>query len=554
MGGSKRIYFDGGLPQGKWGVRVARLEAYLRQLVTYQANNRELKSGNYSGTESSVPVESLFDFFRPVRPKFRVLPATPFLVPAALESLASSQFAEIVEVIPGEADAFCAAAARESGGLVVTGDSDLLVYDLGLNGGVAFLEQFEHRVCEGSPGSHYLLANLAIPREITQRLDVESMQRLAFELKGDPSIALQEAVQRSKREIGLTGKRPYYQVFCEEYAKEMAMSHDGQVGSLVTSSQLLDPRLSELALQFGDPQQNIVHMYLPFLIEDPSRVSAWGVSRGLRALAYTILAGLGTQRRTPSILEYSRRDIRIVANDVRVLDSSETLHSAKTLIRKLVAVKDRFAALAPTIGWRIFGMIEVFSRYVEGGRPLPSHHDFSKIFPGNQGRLSSWQDVQLAAMMQAALYSMRLLKQALDCVNRTQKGTGRQELEVLELHSHLESLPSLQELIPTWQGPEDIDMLGFELNTILAFVKNWAQTVQDDDQEEESADNVSTPAYQPGTPERVESETPWVAVKSRHTKLKRKDTIIKNVETTVKTHAKRVQNIYGMLADTSYNP
>lgn len=490
---SEKVYFDGYLPPQKRVVRISRLESYLKQLVTYHANNRDLKSENYGSTEPPLSVDSLFGFSRPVPAKFRGLPAAPFLVPAALERLASSQFADVVEIVPGEADSFCAAAARKSGGLVVTGDSDLLVYDLGLNRGVIFLDQLELRACDGTPGNYSLAANVAIPHQIGRRLGIESVQRLAFELKDDPSITLQEAVRRSQNDIGLAGKRIYYQIFCEEYAKETSTSNDKEMDNQISSSQMLDPRLSELALQCDDAQQNTVHMYLPFLMEDPSRASTWGVSSGLRSLAYTLLVGLDSQRLTPIILEYSRRDIRIVATGVRILDSSDLALAAKILNRKLVAIRDRFVTLSPASTWRIFGMVEVFFWYMDSGRTLPSHLAFSKVFRGSKGDLISWQDVQLSAMLQAALYSTRLLKQVLNHVKY--RATTRLESKLSMLQSHLEKLPPLQELIPSQHELEDIASMGFEPDITYAFVKEWVQTEQDDD---ESPRILSIPGHRPG--------------------------------------------------------
>lgn len=549
---SEKIYFDGYLPTQKRAVRISRLESYLRQLVSYHANNKDFRSGNYGGDESLLSVESLFDFARPVPAKFRGLPAAPFLVPAALERLARSQFADVVEVVAGEADFFCAATARMSGGFVVTGDSDLLVYDLGPDGGVVFLEQLELRPCDGSPGEYCLTTNMAISHEICQRLDIENVQRLAFELKEDPSITLQEAVQRSKKDIGLTGKRIYYHLFQKEYATETVRSLNEKTCSGIGASQILDPRLSELALQCDDAQQNTVYMYLPFLIEDPSRASAWGVSSGLRSLAYTLLAGLDRQRSVPCILEYSRRDVRIVATSVCILDNSELILSAKMMNRKLVAIHNQFATLSPAETWNIFGLIEVFSSYVDRGRALPSRPAFSKLFRSSEGNIIAWQDVQLSAMVQAALYSTRLLKQALHLVNSS--GTTRLESDLSALDSCLEKLPSLQELIPSRHHIVDLALLGLEPDTVFDFVKKWAQTAQDDNDRDESAGSLDLPPNEPNTPlGKVESETAWIAVKSKHTKLKRKNNVVRDVETVVVTPAKRVPNIYGMLADTSYD-
>ncbi|MBE7179732.1 MAG: hypothetical protein INR71_00735 [Terriglobus roseus] len=90
----------------------------------------------------------------PAPSHLRLLPPAPFVVPAVIEALRESGYRDVVRVVPGEADPYCAEDVRLHGGFVVTGDSDLLVYDLGQVGGVVFLQDFSLGT---SPSSFHML-------------------------------------------------------------------------------------------------------------------------------------------------------------------------------------------------------------------------------------------------------------------------------------------------------------------------------------------------------------------------------------------------------------
>ena len=265
----------------------------MKQITNFYANSKDLKIVNGPPGPSLADDHVLFDFCRPVPAKFRGLPAAPFLVPAVLDALlGSSQYAKVTEMVPGEADLFCAAAARMSSGMVLTGDSDLLVYDLGPKGGVVFFNQLELRQCDKVPSFYALTARVANSTETANVLGVESVQRLAFEIKEDPTITLLEAVRRSKNGFDGTNRKTLYETFSREYAEEESKSQHLARKPLF---QLVDPRLSELVVQFSMTAEETLHMYLPFIIEDPSRASAWSVSQNLRSCAYSIIANSNTK-------------------------------------------------------------------------------------------------------------------------------------------------------------------------------------------------------------------------------------------------------------------
>ncbi|KAI4146515.1 MAG: hypothetical protein L6R39_003434, partial [Caloplaca ligustica] len=137
----------------------------------------------------------------PLSASLRTIPAPPFLVPAVLDALArSNQYAAITTVVPGEADPYCALAARNLDATILTSDSDLLVYDIGPKASVMFFNQIST-----SPGEAVLdtvlQANVFVTAAIAKRLQLPNLHRLAYEIKADPTVSFAEALRRAKSPV-----------------------------------------------------------------------------------------------------------------------------------------------------------------------------------------------------------------------------------------------------------------------------------------------------------------------------------------------------------------
>ncbi|KAL8938978.1 MAG: hypothetical protein Q9216_003604 [Gyalolechia sp. 2 TL-2023] len=208
------IFFDGALPLHKRPVRISRLESSLKDLTKLHGQYPKgfpttslLPHSSQQQHSSGNNPRSLFTpTTNPLTPFHRLLPAPPFLVPAVLDALATSKYASVASIVPGEADPYCALAARdEGGGVILTSDSDLLVYDTGIHGSsVVFfnsIELFASETKAGHPNS-VLRANIFHPPSISKRLNLPGLQRLAYEIKSDPSIGLSEALSRARRDVG----------------------------------------------------------------------------------------------------------------------------------------------------------------------------------------------------------------------------------------------------------------------------------------------------------------------------------------------------------------
>lgn len=425
---------------------------------------------------------------RSLPPARKVLPPPAFLVPAVLDSLRTSGYAPVTSVVPCEADLFCARAALEPNRTILTNDSDLLLYDLGVSGEVVFFNQIEIRnTHEISSDCAVLYAFVSQPSKIASRLGLRGLRRLAFEIREDKSINLRNAVMRAKQSVASFApespsiRQSDFKNFENQYDTKLsgfeAITRAGMTfGTDVSQGCFLDPRLSELVSRCPYPAS----MFLPFLTDDPSRSSAWDVSQGLRYFTYSCLLFKNSDTVLEQVLEFVRRGARIVRDDVSLLSCEETIHYAKLLAQKLENFKSFLAKFPKQAIWRPYALCEVLSWYVDSEKKLPSKDILITVFSGTpkNGQLS-WNEVHISAQLQAVLYTLRMLHQILihlivhaqemiETDKMVRKGTltetfggfsSRLEFryehpkqlppELLALEQLLRSLPLLDELVPS---------------------------------------------------------------------------------------------------------
>ena len=431
----EHIYFDGLLPPGKHDIRVERLRSYLKQLITYQILNPNRLPTRSDKVELSIESRHLFGTFS-VQSTSRGLPATPFLVPAVIEALGSSHHAETVEIVPGEADSYCAQATRRSGGIILTSDSDLLIHNLGDSGAVAFFNQVQLLKCNECSGQN-ISAGISAASDISNSLGLKNLLRLGFEIKEDSSVTLAEAVRRAKVSID-GGKVDLFQEFCSEYEEIASLVRFPLLTGI--HQEIKDPRISELALQTLSSESSTIRMYLPFLIEDTTRASAWSVGSGIRAFAYSLLIISSKRKQMPSILEYSRQANRILPREINLLDSDVCVTYAKAFEERISLIVASFKNCSEATLWRTIGMIEVYSWYIAEERTQQSDDLVANVVNRKRG-LSSWQEIQFSAQLQAALYSIRIVSQLLPCTDKFSSNFSNLSLYLLRL-------PALEELFP----------------------------------------------------------------------------------------------------------
>lgn len=366
-----------------------------------------------------ITAAETIDSTRTLTPTRQALPTPAFIVPAVLDALRVSGYASVTSVVPGEADLFCARAALEPNRTIFTNDSDLLLYDLGASGEVVFLNQFEIK-CSPS-GCAILYAHVSQPSKIASRLGLRGLRRLAFEIREDTSIHLRSAVMRAKQSVAILApespsvRQRAFKKFESEYDTNLsgfeAITRARMTfGTDVSQGSFLDPRVSELVSRSPYPSS----IFLPFLTDDRSRISAWDVSRELRYFAYSCLVFKNSDTSLEQVSEYLRRGSRIVEDDVSLLSCEETIEYATTLVEKLERFKIFLADFSTQAIWRPYALCEVFGWYYDSGKKLPSKDTLITVFSGSiKSEKLSWNEVHISAQLQAVLYSLRMLHQIL---------------------------------------------------------------------------------------------------------------------------------------------
>ncbi|KAL2128394.1 hypothetical protein VTI74DRAFT_9250 [Chaetomium olivicolor] len=410
------IYFDSYLPSSKRPERIQRLIKSTRALIKY-----------HSAYLAGVPKASLehafdaaVDLFPntwPGQPKAQP-PPPAFLVPAVIDALRdSSEFGHLVVLAPGEADGFCADHVRRNGGTVLTSDSDLLVHDLGEAGGVIFFTDIEAATEE-----HKLVAPQYRPWALCERLSLKpdtGLQYLAFEINRDPHLTLQKAIGRAKCSEAVSASRAEYAEFLAEYlSPEIASQSD--ISQLEVLA--LDPRVSELVLRSlqiseittpssQNGNDNELEMYLPFLLDCPSRTSAWEASKPVRQIAYAFLQPI-RGKVIRSVSEMRRLQSVSSGLQVDVPPASEIDGLGTCLLTLLSKIETGMGK--PELVWTVLSLYQDIVMAMERARG----HPISLELLGQDARGSldtgSWDFVHLVAQVQGTFYSLRMLLQILD--------------------------------------------------------------------------------------------------------------------------------------------
>ena len=355
--------------------------------------------------------------------------------------------------MPGEADSFCAAAARTAyrRNVILTNDSDLLVHDLGFQGDVVFLNQTELRV-EGGNGKHLggcgtIIVNSFSMHSIAQRVGFKDITRLAFEVRSHPSTTLHAAIQRTTEPVS---DATAFEEFSHEYQEVSCGSsrplHSAPRETPVLGYQkehYLDPRISELVIQVASDTTVIPpRIYLPVLIEDPIRTSAWTISTDHRTFAYSCLRFYGSIKSDlKSVHEVFRKGDRIGVTPIDALNESETVAYASLLLRKIHETRVICGDdISPYGFWRWYAVSQIWT-------PDMSEEARLSMLKGSEKAICwTWRDVQLDACVQAVLYSLRIVRQILQYLNSMDASLPE---PLIELDEVMGTLPPLKVMMTT---------------------------------------------------------------------------------------------------------
>ncbi|KAI9790605.1 MAG: hypothetical protein M1816_004937 [Peltula sp. TS41687] len=513
----ERIYFDGALPTAKQEVRLSRLETYRNQSSAFRSaySNLSIFPDPHLGSEL-VNQDSAYDTLgsfqsRPIRRGRGGLPAPAFLVPAALEAiLANAQYAHITKVVPGEADAYCAGYARRNGGgMILTADSDLLVYDIGQGSSVVYFADivFDHQHQGSQHGtSDFLVSRLTCncysTSEIVRQLGLEGpfgMSGLAFEVEQDPSAPFSSLLRKAKAHTSQLSSSSQFQLFIDKYRDSEEMSrYTGLNRSRDCGAQALliklDPRISELVWQHIDQAEHS-KMYLPFLLDDPARSSAWDMAASFRVLGYSILSlSLSAQFRRKCVQEVGRRGKRIASNNIPLLvDSAAIRISIADLVTLFQSFKDIFLDVSDKTRWTLFAVHEIiYTSYLNNKTPPPKSVLETLLFPLQQNKpVADWTAVHLLAQIQAVAYSLRMLRQFTEvglALSPTSATTASFHELCQGLLTHLRTLPGLYVGYPIAEAEAGEEC--FDWDRVMGFVYGRLDLKDQPDMKQEVENNV----------------------------------------------------------------
>lgn len=448
------ISFDGYLPEHKREERLERLTKGRKELLSAKAKQNEgfpisVKTPELAKT--SVPASKLLRNKTP-RAMRRGIPTVPFLVPAAIEAIAESKYASVTRVVAGEADAFCAVAARtnDRATLVLSSDSDLLVYDLGPKAGLADFNRFHPRKEEPSTGRLNGCERITIrmfkPRDIARRLGLNGLERLAYQIKVDSTVKLPEAIERSTHPpVNPESLNRFLSKYDVENLAVPMLDRDPKSDH---APSYIDPRISELMHQVNEGSSpEPINMYLPMLLEDPDRISAWTETAEARAFAYSCLNIYRPGNTTSRLLqEVYREGDHVGITAMNWLDESETLAYASTYFNKIRDHMDDQSKPPRGEIWNHYRLWRGYALSLLCDPPLTIESS-KHILEGNEdSSIWSWTDVQDNARLQASLYSLRIMQQILRHLDSSGCLLSRPLLTLLQT---LKTLPPIRIMMTT---------------------------------------------------------------------------------------------------------
>ncbi|KAI4810442.1 hypothetical protein E4T45_10764, partial [Aureobasidium sp. EXF-8846] len=441
----KSVFFDGLLPLSKQDTRLSRLQGYANQLVTFKALNKEdlpSRMENVQSSKSDVLSAAVSSN------RLKALPAPPFLVPAVIEMLLESRFSSLVSVIPGEADAYCAEAARQYGGVIFTSDSDLLVHDLGESGKVILFRDLEsiHLPSRGK----CLKTQEFHPAAIAKRFELPNLVKLAFFMSQDHHKSLTENVRLAAKDTPMSAG---FAEFAEEYGSlpklsKLAMAESNTETNISRALARLDPRISEIVhlVHVKDNQEapsdlqdsENLNMYLPYIIDDPTRTSAWRAGVSIRAQVYSLLRVLNSS--ITQVTEFERKGTRVAGTIVELDTTSSPSAMLEDCLKSLQQDLEHHSSLSRAARWRAVAVKHVCQSNLDNDKPPPLSGDISRVVTGTREGALSWSFIH---GLIALLSDLPTLRELLD--EKITKVDGEVEAARAAVLSTLQSLGITQD-------------------------------------------------------------------------------------------------------------
>lgn len=382
-------------------------------------------------------------------------------------------WAAVTVMIPGEADSECARTSKLTGSAVLTNDSDLLLHDLGPHGSVLLLNSIELSEWDSlRPIESKIKARRLSPELLACRLGINKIHHFAYKLQNNPQLGLPELLRRSKHDQDLLELTPDYRQFMKEY--DCASNVQPVMMQL---PQHFDPRISELFFQLRDVHLPgcVPHMYLAILNEDHSRRCAWEDSHLYRVLGYSVLnLSCPATDRCEFVDEHVRRGGRIVVNRIALGDEEWIAAEMRVLCERLNSMRAVFGGdVSSSRFWALFAISDIYG-FETRTTMLEIERLCRFLTLGYMGEKLEWADIHLRARINAMVYSMRILSQALELMSLT-------EGPMLKTKSILAALPPLHVMMRSRREmvmEEPSDMIKKLSRDFLCLFDQHSQTSQ----------------------------------------------------------------------------
>lgn len=339
-----------------------------------------------------------------------------------------------MSVVFGEAESFCASAAKATGAIVLSNDSDFtLLTDMQEGSMVGLLRTMS--LIAGEQHSNITIQCWR-PKDIIEKLGTQNLARVAFERAHDPTASFATILQRSQtQELDTLQKRLDFDHFSEQFRSP------SNAPKLKLNG--FDPRLAELTCQIakvvdhasvdGVPQFWVT---LPVLLEDPSKDASWAYGREMRRLTYSLL--VASQRRLSEgnqgvkVAESIRKGQRVVQDPVDVISAVDLSEAISNCAVNLEPLSDSILPYKISksdkpriyILWAVQSVLKQRAATGKNAMPQAVINNYVGIANHPTGPSSTekktqshrldaeWQLLHLNGNVQSVLYSLRLLKQA----------------------------------------------------------------------------------------------------------------------------------------------
>lgn len=372
-------------------------------------------------------------------------------VSAIVDGLRKSSFRKAVELVPGEADLYCARWAKKQETCVLTNDSDLLVHDIGLHSRVAFLKDIH---ITGRQDSFISFLEFH-PRSIAERLDVSDLASLAFHAYRDKTCSLSEIVSMTKTSAVLENEFHDFMIsYTNPERPPLLRALDFSSG--ISSEDLcrdLDPRTLEVVLQLrpdktdGPCRTSVVHVFPPHPIDDIDRAWAYQPTQDLRITVYSLLRFV--EPTLSQISECFRKDKSRSTSILSLHAPSAVTERSHELATWIAATLGFYSALPPAGRWRALAASAVLGSKRSHTKSLPCSDVVIPVVLNHALLPFTWPLLHFQAEVQATLWTLHLAREFLVVIARLRtvlQIDGAHERGLKELGEALESLPCLAEV------------------------------------------------------------------------------------------------------------